>query len=101
MTFRAKLVAKAYDFGGYITYVFENVEYSNAYDHYVMCTRFPNWQHADVNIGECGFVTCKEVFAGKDSWYDNETGSYIPYKYTGIHFLKFIKDNPDNKDIIL
>ena len=98
---KAKLLTSSTDFGGYITYVFEKEEYTSAYDHYVMCTRFPNWMHEHISIGDIGFLSYKEVEAGTDTWYDNESGMQIPYKYTGVHFLKFIKDTPTSKEIIL
>ena len=97
---KARLLANSIDFGGYITYVFENKEYTSAYDHYIMCTRFPNWLHEQLSIGDIGFLSYREVKAGTDTWYNSETGEYVPYNYTGVHFLKFVKDKP-KKDIII
>ena len=97
---KAKLVTYFTDFGGYTNYVFEKDEYSDAYDHYIMCTRFPNWEHEKVNVGDSGFLSYREVRAGVDTWYDCKTGSNIPYNYSGVHFLKFVKDIA-KADIIL
>ena len=92
---RAKLIAKHTDVFNYTTYAFQNVD-SNEY---VLCTRFPNWEHPTIEIGEIGILQFKEVIAGEDKWYNGET--MIPYNYTGWHFVKFvpIKENVD--DIII
>lgn len=97
---RAKLVASVTSFGGYTTYVFEKYEYSDAYDHYIMCTRFPNWDQAKIDLGDSGFLSYREVTAGEDKWYDHTIDKNIPYRYTGVHFLKFVKDNKKT-DIVM
>ena len=67
-----------------------------------MVTRFPNWQHRDLEIGEKGYLTYNEVIAGKDKWYCPETGQMIPYNYTNIYFIRFIKEQDNyKKDILL
>ena len=88
---------------GYITYVFKCLESNIPFGHhYCMMTRLPNWQCRDVEIGEIGYVTYNEVEAGKDKWFCPETGQMIPYNYTNIYFVKFIKEKVDSsKDIIL
>ncbi len=86
---------------GYITYVFRNLEECDILHKYLMCVRFPNWECEFLQIGDKGFVKYKEVYAGKDSWYDTTSDSFIPYKYTDIHFINFVYDKPKQKDIIL
>ena len=58
-TFYVKLNAVYYDTGGYIIYVFENLDYRNHELKYIMCHRFPNWDHADLNIGDRGYVNLR------------------------------------------
>ena len=95
VTIYCKLVAKEHDFGGYTTYVFQNLENESIYDKYLMCTRWPNWEHRNLDLGETGYLTYKEVVAGVDTWYDGT--SFIPYNYTNIIFIKFVK-KADNYD---
>lgn len=95
MTILAKLVAKCDDTLGYITYVFECLdEEIRTQTKYIMCTRFPNWEHKPVNIDDKGYLNFREVQAGIDKWFDGN--NMIPYKYTGIHFIKFI-EKPESK----
>ena len=89
-TISGKLITFQEDAGGYITYVFENMNYTNIYDQYVMCVRFPNWNCCFPSIGDIGYLKYREVEAGEDKWYDSATGTFIPYKYSDIHFLNFI-----------
>lgn len=101
MTIKARLLSLREEVGGYITYVFENLDSLNLYDKYIMCKRFPNWETPFINIGVKGFLNFKEVIAGKDTWYDHESGSDIAYKYTDIHFINFVEDKKSQPDIIL
>lgn len=85
---------------GYTTYVFKNLDSVSAFDKYIMTTRWPNWQHRNIDIGEIGYLTYKEVIAGQDTWWDGS--QFIPYNYTNIVFIKFVKEKDNsNKDIIL
>ena len=97
ITYHAKLVAKQLDCLGYTTFVFKNLDKSE----YIMCVMFPNWEQSYINLDDEGYVTVKYVEAGIDKWYDGK--DFVPYKYTNIIFLKFIKkeDNIDLKDITL
>lgn len=100
VTIYCKLLAKEHDIGGYTTYVFKNLDNAPFGHQYLMCTRWPNWEHRNLDIGEKGYLTYKEVIAGVDSWYDGK--DFIPYNYTNIIFIKFVKENKDNlKQIIL
>lgn len=103
ITLKCKLVAKEKDLLDYQTLVFENLEINPPFGHkYIMTVRFPNWNHRDVEIGEYGFLTYNEVIAGKDGWYDSDTGKIIPYNYTNIIFIKFVKEvDSSKKDIII
>ena len=81
---KAKLLAKVTDMFDYTTYAFQNCNTGE----YVLCTRFPNWEHPSIKIGEEGILQFKEVIAGEDKWFNGD--SMIPYNYTGWHFIKFV-----------
>ena len=67
-----------------------------------MVTRLPNWNHRELEVGEIGYLTYKEVTAGEDKWYSQEENKLIPYNYTNIYFVKFVKKQDNsNKDIII
>lgn len=100
ITYYTKLVAKDIDFSGYITYVFENLEYSDIKNKYIMCVRFPNWDCPDISNGEIGFLKFREVEEGIDIWYDGK--DLIPYKNSDFIFLKFIREQPEyNRNILV
>lgn len=103
ITVFCELLAQERDFGGYITYVFKILESNLSFGHnYVMVTRFPNWQTRDLDNGEVGYLTYNEVIAGKDTWYDNVSQKFIPYNYSNLIFIKFVKQQDNNqKDIII
>lgn len=89
MTVLAQLVAEDRDIQSYTTYVFKCLEDDvAAISKYIMCVRYPNWQHRKITLGEVGYLTFEEVRAGVDSWYDGK--SMIPYKYDAVQFLKFV-----------
>ena len=96
-----KLVAFREDFGGYVIYVFEIIDGKSPFEKYIMCTRFPNWESSLIMIGDVGFLKYKEVIAGKDMWYDIQTGNTIPYKYTGIHFIDFVQQKNSEEDNLI
>jgi hypothetical protein len=90
MTILAQLIASTVDDMGYITYVFKCLEDQVAKESaYIMCTRYPNWNHKKVNLGDIGFLDFNIVVAGKDTWYNGK--EQIPYKYNAVQFLKFIE----------
>lgn len=96
MTILARLVAKEVDTLGYVTYVFECLDEEILKDtKYVMCTRYPNWNHRMIDIDEVGYLNFFEIRAGVDKWVDGE--KMIPYNYSGIQFDKFVS-KPKEKD---
>lgn len=102
VTIFCKLLAKEHDLGGYTTYVFQNLEDAPFGHKYLMCTRCPNWEHRNIEIDEMGYLTYQEVVAGKDEWYDRISGQMIPYNYSNLYFIKFIKKQDNSKtDVIL
>lgn len=92
---KAKLVTKQTDLFSYTTYAFQNLESLQ----YILCTRFPNWEHKSINIGEEGILHFREVIAGEDKWYRD--GNYTPYNYTGWHFIKFIPFKENESEMII
>lgn len=97
-TIHAELVTFRHGCWGYITYVFRDIDRPD--NDYISCVRFPNWDCADLRIGDVGFLKYKEVVAGDSRWYDWRDNKYVPYKYSGIHFLDFVYDKP-KEDIVI
>ena len=102
VTVYSKVIAKEEDSFGYKTLVLENLDNAPFGHKYCMLTVLPNWQSKIPELGEIGYTTYNEVIAGIDKWFCPETGQMIPYNYTNIYFIKFVK-KPDNlnKDIII
>ena len=62
MTVLACLVAKEVDTLGYITYVFECLDKEVVeLSKYIMCTRYPNWNHRAIELGEVGYLNFVEI----------------------------------------
>ena len=98
---KAKLLADRHDIGGYIVYVFQNLEHTCIYkDKYVMVTRFPNWESPSIKIGDVGYLKYKEVKAGEDTWWDSTTNQYNKYKYDSMIFLEFIHERKSSTVIL-
>lgn len=93
MTVLAQLIATDIDNLEYRTYVFKCLgDDVTSESKYIMCVRYPNWNHRQLQLGETGFLTFEEIRAGVDTWYNGKR--MIPYKYNAIQFLKFIS-KPD------
>ena len=92
VTYKAKFLAESRDIIGYTSYVFENLEYSNVDNHYIMCVRFPNWNQASFMIGDVGYLNVRYVEGGKDKWFDGKDFNF--YRYTNMIFMKFILEKP-------
>lgn len=76
--------------GHYTVYVFQEVDTSE----YIMCTRLPNWQVPDVELGTIGFLQYQIVNAGDE--YITPMGEKIYYKYANSYFINFV----NNLDVI-
>lgn len=101
MTILAKLVASKTDSQDYTTYVFKCLDsFITQYTNYIMCTRYPNWNHRDLRIGEVGYLEFQEHLAGVDKWFDGT--EMVRYSYNGIQFIKFIEyqEIPDDNNEI-
>lgn len=98
---RAKLLVWEEDVGGYITYIFENLD-SDCWDNkYVMCVRYPNWESNYPEVNDIGFLQCTYIIAG-ESYYNRLTDKEDVYQFTHIRFDKFLslKDKKDNTIIL-
>lgn len=101
VTYRVRFVAESSDNMGYQNYVFENINYTDEDNRYMMCVRFPNWNQEYFDIGDEGYVTVKYVREGIDKWFDGT--NFNVYNYTNVIFLKFIpiKEKITPSNIIL
>ena len=94
-TVKGELVAAQTDSMGYTTYVFKLLDPDEIEEFgfkYIMCTRWPNWDHRDVRVGEIGYISYTEIIAGEDFWLDRS--GLVPYKCSTVQFNKFITEPP-------
>lgn len=92
-----ELLCQEKDSLDYTTYVFKilDSEDTRLFDqHYLMCTRWPNWDHRELLNGERGYLSCTEIIAGEDLWYNPNSAEKIPYKSSTVQFNKFIREQP-------
>lgn len=87
---KAKLIEHRNEFGGYKIYVFENLNYHNWEDQYIMTVRFPNWQCPELKKGDIGFLNYNIVNAGESKWWDKNEEKFHYYNYTNIVFQDFV-----------
>lgn len=88
---KAELLCQETDVQDYTTYVFKLLEEEERYRFkYIMCTKWPNWNHRELRNGEIGFLHFTEIVAGKDEWFNGTT--YIPYRYSNLQFDRFIRE---------
>ena len=100
VTAHVTVLAKEEDFGGYWILVFKDLDNKQFGKQYIMCVVCPNWQTRIPDIGERGYLNYETVVAGEDKYWDGN--QFIPYRYTNIYFIKFIKEvDNSKKDIIL
>lgn len=85
--------------GTYSMYAFKDLDISNTY---IMCTRLPNWQVPEIQIGDAGFLEYQYVIAGEE-YFDVATDKMVKYQYTNIYFINFVQktDILQNNEIIL
>lgn len=86
--FYGKLVALREDIGGYIVYVFQDLDTTE----YEMCTRLPNWNEPILEIGDVGYIEIEDVYAGYSTYCDINTGEICSYKYDNNYFRSFVPE---------
>lgn len=97
ITLLTRVEAILHDSSGYTTYIFKNIDDKASFLYkYVMCTRYPNWEHRGLKIGEEGFLTYQPVNEGIDKWFDGY--NLVPYKFSANRFINFIS-KPNEKII--
>lgn len=69
--------------GNYSTYVFKVSD-----SEFVMCTRLPNWQVPEIEIGAKGFLQFQIVSSGDT--YISPDGNKETYKYSNCYFINFV-----------
>ena len=84
---------------GYKTFIFEDLEFRRAEFKYITCVMFPNWNQGPIKVGDEGFLLIKQISAGIDTWFNGK--EFIPYKYSNTQFLKFVKTQKQNSELIL
>lgn len=95
VTLIVKVEAILHESTGYTTYIFKNLDESASFLYkYVMCTRYPNWEHRGLKIDEEGFLTYQPVNEGIDKWFDGY--NLVPYKFSANRFINFI-NKPNEK----
>lgn len=95
-----RLIAKESDTCGYTTYVFKILDKSERErlkSKYIMCVRFPNWEHRELSIGDVGYLNYKVITAGVDQWYDGNSLKF--YRYNMVQFIKFISKPTSKKHL--
>ena len=71
--------------GNYTMYVFQDLDDNE----FIMCTRLPNWQTPEIEIGSEGWLQYNMVKAG-DKYYHPDTDTYIKYDYTNSYYVNFV-----------
>lgn len=83
---KARLVAVEDD-GNYKVCVFEDLV---TFGNFVMCTRCPNWNGVEPELLQEGYLSYRDVTAGKDRYYDAKDGMMKDYQYTATYYLNFV-----------
>lgn len=100
-TIKARLEASYTDIGGYIVYVFKNMDSESWESAYLTVVRFPNWSTYLPKVGDTGFLKYKTVIAGDDMWWDKNNNKKVAYNYDNIIFLDFIKEQKEEENTVL
>ena len=93
-----QLIAKENNFA-YTNYVFKFLDESDIQKYnseYLMCTRFPSWDHRAIELFEEGYLEFKVNYAGDQYYSSSDSQSYC-YKYNSVQFNKFVA-KPANVD---
>lgn len=99
LTLHAKLRVQCSEELGYRTLIFEDLEFKDSDFKYLTCVLFPNWNQSPIKVGDEGFLQVKYISAGKDTWFDGK--EFVPYKYTNVQFLKFVKTQTEGDEELI
>lgn len=68
----------------------------------MLCTRLPNWQVPEIQIGDAGFLEYQVVEAGQE-YFDIVQEKMTKYLYSNVYFINFVlqTDILKNNEIIL
>jgi hypothetical protein len=102
ITIHAELIDYSQDINDYTLLVFLNLESNHWTNKYIMCVKFPNWDHGPIKLNSRGFLTYKEIREGIDKWYNPNSKEMVPYKYTNVQFIRFLPEKiSDNEDLFI
>lgn len=93
ITVYAKLLAGRRELGGYVKYVFKNLDTGK----YILCTKFPNWNSELIKLGTIGYLKYEKISAGELYPIRNDR---VPYKYTIDKFISFEEEKRNGIIII-
>lgn len=96
---KAKLLSQMRDSFGYTTYGFMLTDTDDVKlleTKYVICVRYPNWNHKQIKNGDIGILHFVEITAGIDKWFDGK--GFNPYRYNNWQFMKFIPEQEEHAD---
>ena len=102
ITIHAQLIDGEVREMGYIIYVFKNLEPSDPKEVYKLVTRWPNWNHRDLKLGEIGYLTYNDVESGRTEWYNPNTKTMELYRTRACEFISFIAEKKtDEQEYIM
>ena len=83
---RVKVLAKRED--QYSLFVFKDLESNEL----IMCTKLPNWNMPNLEVGEIGFIKLEKVSAG-ENFYNPDDGSEGTYRYNNVYLHNFVRES--------
>ena len=85
---------------GYTELAFENLDYIDEDDKYLVCSLMPNWDIQSPTIDMSGYLSYNIVKGGIDKYFDGSQGIFRTYMYDGTYVDKFIIDRVTNNLIV-
>ena len=82
ITIYAKLLAGRRELGGYVKYVFQDLNTKK----YIVCNKFTNWNSDPIKWGTIGYLKYEKISARELYPIRNDR---VPYKYTIYKFISF------------
>lgn len=100
ISIKAKINVIRQEFGGYITYIFENLESTSWTNKYILVTRYPNWEDSFPNIGDVGYITYSEIICGEE-YFNTRTQKYEKYQSTHFRYDKFLIEQKIDNNYVM